>query len=83
MLLLRRQSAVYDRIPDRVYVISMEFLSLSRDVPPRETSPAARSEEKRLFSQALLFLVLRFCKASFNSPKSSFKTYKNFVATLG
>ena len=83
MLLLRRQSAVYDRIPDRFYVISMEFLSLSRDVPPRETSPAARIEEKRLFSRALLFLVLRFCKASFNALKSSFKTYKKFVATLG
>ena len=35
----------------RIYVISMEFLSLSRrrSIPPRETSPAARSEEKRLF----------------------------------
>ena len=35
----------------RIYVISMEFLSLSRrrSIPPRETSPAAKSEEKRLF----------------------------------
>ena len=30
----------------------MEFLSLSRELSPRETSPAARNEEKRLFSQA-------------------------------
>ena len=27
-----------DRIPDRFYVVSMEFLSLSRRLPPRETS---------------------------------------------
>ena len=34
-----------------IYVISMEFLSLSRrrSIPPRETSPSAKSEEKRLF----------------------------------
>ena len=41
----------------------MEFLSLSRwdaetlrrwDFPPRETSPATKSEEKRMFSQANL-----------------------------
>ena len=32
----------------------MEFLSLSRRRnPPRETSPAAKSEEKRMFSQAI------------------------------
>ena len=42
----------YDRIPDRFYVTSMEFLWLSRRCPPRETSPAARSEKKRLFLQA-------------------------------
>ena len=46
------------------------------DVPPRETSPAAKSEEKRMFSQAMfqavidyfssmlfmIFLILVFCK---------------------
>ena len=31
----------------------MEFLSQSRERSPRETSPAARNEEKRLFSQAM------------------------------
>ena len=30
MKLLRRQISASDRIPDRFYVISMEFLSLSR-----------------------------------------------------
>ena len=54
MKLLRRPISASDRIPDRFYVISMEFLSLSRriEVPPRETSPSAKSEEKRMFSQA-------------------------------
>ena len=28
------------------------FCRLVADVPPRETSPAAKSEEKRMFSQA-------------------------------
>ena len=37
-----------------ICVISMELLSLSAvtDVPPRETSPAAKSEKQRMFSQA-------------------------------
>ena len=54
MKLLRRPISASDRIPDRFYVVSMEFLSLSRriEVPPRETSPSAKSEEKRMFSQA-------------------------------
>ena len=38
-----------------IYVISMEFLSLSRGRSPRETSLAAKSEEKRMFSQATSF----------------------------
>ena len=52
MYLLRRPISFSDRIPDRFYVTSMEFLWLSRRCRPRETSPAARSEKKRLFSQA-------------------------------
>ena len=35
-----------------MYVIIMEFCRRVADVPPRETSPTAKSEEKRLFSQA-------------------------------
>ena len=35
------------------YVISMEFLSPSRRHSSQETSPAARSKEKQLFSQAI------------------------------
>ena len=31
----------------------MEFLLPSRNVPLRETSPAAKSEEKRMFSPAI------------------------------
>ena len=31
----------------------MEFLSLSRRRSPLETSPAAKSEDKRMFSQAI------------------------------
>ena len=38
----------------------MEFLPLSHDVPPRETSPAAKSEEKRMFSQASLIVGRKF-----------------------
>ena len=39
------------------YVISMEFLSLSADVPPGGTSLATRSKEKRLYSQASLRII--------------------------
>ena len=35
-----------------IYVISMEFCRWVADVPPCETSPALKSEEKQLFSQA-------------------------------
>ena len=35
----------------------MEFLSLSRRRAPRETSLAAKSEEKRMFSQATYYIV--------------------------
>ena len=53
MYLLRQPISAPDRIPDRFYDISMDFLSLSpRPVPPRETTPVAKNEEKRLFSQA-------------------------------
>ena len=30
---------------------------MTNDVPPRETSPAAKSEEKRMFSQAKFHVV--------------------------
>ena len=36
----------------------MEFLSLSRRRLPRETSPGAKSEEKRLFSQTRTTVTL-------------------------
>ena len=39
---LRRPVSTSDRIPDRFYVISMEFLSLSR------------REKKRMFLQAIV-----------------------------
>jgi len=40
-----------------IYVISMEFLSLrDANVCPGETPPVARSEGKRLFSQAMILL---------------------------
>ena len=51
----------------------MKFLSLSRtDVPPRETSPAGKSEEKRLFSQATSYdLFASARKAVFPSPTAT------------
>ena len=36
------------------------FCRLVANIPPRETSPAAKSEEKRMFSQARSFTFLRF-----------------------
>ena len=51
----------------------MEFLSLSRtDVPPLETSPAAKSEEKRLFSQATSYDLFASARiALFPSPTAT------------
>ena len=58
MKLLRRPISAPDRSPDRLYDISMDFLSLSpRPVPPRETTPVPKNEEKQLFSQANLHIV--------------------------
>ena len=59
MNLLRRPISASDRIPDRFYVIRMEVLSLSRrrSILPRKTSPAAKSEEKRMFSKATSKIV--------------------------
>ena len=54
MLLQRRPISASDQIPDRFYVISMEFLSLSRRRSSARTSSAAKSEEKRMFSQATM-----------------------------
>ena len=44
----------------------MEFLLLSvADVSPRETSPVAKSEEKRMFSQAMILMGhLKFSRGS-------------------
>ena len=58
MQLLHSPISAYDRILKQFYVISMDWVA---DVPPCETSPAAMSEEKRLFSQArapVLFIFL-------------------------
>ena len=54
MLLQRRPISASDQIPDRFYAISMEFLSLSRRRSSARTSSAAKSEEKRMFSQATM-----------------------------
>ena len=35
------------------------LLALRRWVPPRETSPAAKSKEKRMFSQAKVLLYIK------------------------
>ena len=35
------------------------LLALRRWVPPRETSPAAKSKEKRMFSQAKVLLYIQ------------------------
>ena len=44
-----------DRIPDRFYVIRMEFLSLSRRRSSAQNIPiAAKSKEKPMFLQASL-----------------------------
>ena len=59
MYLLRRPISASDRIPDKFYVISMEFLSLSRRRPSARNVPSAKSEEKRMFSQARNVVVLR------------------------
>ena len=50
--LLHRPISAYDRIPDRFHIISMEFLSLSRRRSSSRNILAAKSEEKRMFSQA-------------------------------
>ena len=58
MQLLRRPISVYDRIPDGLYVIGMEFLSLTRRRSSSRNVPAVRSEKKQLFWQAI-FLPFR------------------------
>ena len=57
MQLLRRPISTFDGIPDRFYVISMEFLSLSSRRSSARNVPAAKSAEKQMFSQAVLFRV--------------------------
>ena len=62
----------------------MDFLSLSpRPIPPRKTSPVAKSEEKRLFSQANHHIVencqqFDSCKYTLwiDSVRIQFDTYK-------
>ena len=48
--LLRRPISASDQIPDRFYVMSIEFLSLRRRRLFCKTSLAARSEERLLYS---------------------------------
>ena len=67
MKLLRRQISASDRIPDRFYVISMEFLSLSR----RRFS-AAMSEEKRLPFAGYVVVNSRVMLASFTGNPATY-----------
>ena len=57
MQLFHRPISASDRIPDRFTSSVWNFCRWVADVPPRETSPAAKSEEKRMFSQAKIHAV--------------------------
>ena len=52
MLLLCCPISPYDRIPDRFYIISMEFLSLSQMFLLTKRPSVAMSMKKHLFLQA-------------------------------
>ena len=56
---LRHPIIAYDWIPDRFYVISMEFLSLSLRRSSSRNVPMVMSEEKRLFLQAIKGLAAK------------------------
>ena len=47
------------------------FCRLVADVPPHETSPAAKSEEKRMFSQAIALLTGTRTQLDISRPENS------------
>ena len=54
-----------------IYIISMEFSRWVADVPPCEMSPALKSEEKQLFSQARphLFMKTNIAKTNITNDR--------------
>ena len=61
----------------RKHPFLLAFRRLGRYVPPRETSPAVKSEEKRMFSQAKTTLDQN-CKISLKNAASALSSI--FVA---
>ena len=68
MYLLRRQISTSDRIPDRFYVISMEFLLLSRRCSSTRNVPSDEEQEAR--NGCFRRLKTTFCKIKYVIPYS-------------